>query len=69
MNNLEQLNAIWLPLFIAYLIGLTSLPTGFGLMFIFTLMIFPFFYLSALKFFARATPVDLNLVKIQDTVV
>lgn len=53
MNNLEQLNSIWLPLLITYAISRTNTPTGFGLMGIFTLSIVPIYYYAALRFFRR----------------
>lgn len=53
MNNLEQLNSIWLPLLITLVVSRTSIPHGFGIMAGFTLTIAPIFYFSALKFFDR----------------
>lgn len=53
MNNLEQLNAIWLPVFITYVIAKTNLTTGFGILAMFALFIAPFFYFSSLRFFNR----------------
>ena len=54
MNNLEQLNSIWLPIMITFFITHSSIPHGFGYLFLFTLCIAPIFYLSSLKFFTRA---------------
>jgi MFS family permease len=51
MNNLEQLNSIWLPIAITYLIYQTNISQGFGLVGIFTLLIAPIFYYSTRRFF------------------
>jgi hypothetical protein len=60
MNNLEQLNSIWLPLVITGAIHLTTMPIGLGLMGLFTLLVAPIFYYSSLKFFHRdPTPIAL----------
>ncbi|MFH1244594.1 MAG: MFS transporter [bacterium] len=53
MNNLEQLNAIWLPLLITGAIYHTSTSTGLGLIGLFTLLVAPIFYYSTLKFFRQ----------------
>ncbi len=53
MNNLEQINSIWLPLVITGAIHLTSTHVGLGLMGLFTLLVAPVFYFSSLKFFHR----------------
>lgn len=60
MNNLEQLNSIWLPLLITGAIHFTSTRVGLGLIGLFTLLVAPIFYYSSLKFFHRdPTPVAL----------
>ena len=60
MSNLEQLNAIWLPLVITGAIHLTTIPIGLGLIGLFSLGVAPVFYYSSLKFFHRdPTPVAL----------
>ncbi len=60
MNNLEQLNAIWLPLLITGAIHYTSTSAGLGLIGVFVLAVAPVFYYSSLKFFHRdPTPVAL----------
>jgi hypothetical protein len=60
MNNLEQLNAIWLPLLITGAIHYTSTPVGLGIIGLFALLVAPIFYYSSLKFFHRdPTPVAL----------
>lgn len=53
MNNLEQLNAVWLPIFITYVISQAGLTTGFGILALFAFLISPFFYYSSLRFFNR----------------
>ena len=53
MNNLEQLNSVWLPIFITYLATRTSLSLGLGITGLLTLLIFPFFHYSTLRFFAK----------------
>ncbi len=53
LNNLDQANAIWLPLAITSAIHYLGLSSGFGLMFIFTLLIAPIFYLSTKRFIVK----------------
>jgi hypothetical protein len=53
MNNLEELNTIWLPVAIATSVSLLGLPIGLGLISIFGLAIAPVFYYSTLRFFRR----------------
>lgn len=53
MNNLEQLNSIWLPLLITYIISITSIGTGLGIIGLIGVTIAPIFYLSTLKFFSK----------------
>ena len=53
MNNLEQLNSVWLALLITSLVYYTNIHLGIGLMGIFAFLIAPVFYFSMLKFFAR----------------
>lgn len=68
MSNLEQLNSIWIPLTIAYVIHETSASDGLGIVGIFALCIAPIFYFSTLKFFRR-DPLPTKLANIgTDTV-
>ncbi len=68
LSNLEQLNAIWIPLAIAYVIHETSTAAGLGIVGIFALCIAPIFYFSTLKFFKR-DPLPTKLANIgTDTV-
>lgn len=53
MNNLEQLNSVWLPLFITFLASYTSLSTGLGIVGVMILLISPAYRYSALRFFAK----------------
>ena len=55
MNNLEQLNSIWLPIMITSVIYSTSTPIGLGLMGLFGLCVAPFYIYSTLKFFTDQT--------------
>ena len=61
MNNLEQLNTIWLPLIITYFISQTNISTGLGLTGLIGLLVAPLFYFSTLKFFARKAGPPLGL--------
>lgn len=56
LNNLEQGNAIWLPLLITALISHQGLIRGFSLMTIFTVLTIPLFYFSAHRFLTRRLP-------------
>jgi MFS family permease len=68
MSNLEQLNSIWLPLAIAFVIHQTNLPIGLGIVGLFALAIAPIFYFSTQKFFKR-DPLPKKLVNVAtDTV-
>ena len=60
MNNLEQLNSIWLPIFITFTIFHTSTRVGLGLIGLFAILISPVFYFASLKFFHR-NPVPIAL--------
>jgi MFS family permease len=60
MNNLEQLNSVWLPLLITFAVAHTSTSNGLGLTGLFTLAIAPIYYFSTLKFFSR-NPVPTTL--------
>ncbi len=51
MNNLEQLNSIWLPLLITSVIFYTNTNIGLGLIGVFGLFIAPIYIYSTLKFF------------------
>jgi MFS family permease len=62
LNNLEQLNSIWLPLVITYLISHTNISNGLGLVGIFIILIAPIFFYSTLRFFRR-DPVATTLAK------
>lgn len=53
MNNLEQLNSVWLPLLITYVIFYTNTSNGLGIIGLFALIITPIYYYSTLKFFHR----------------
>lgn len=53
LNNIEELNSIWLPVFITYLVTLTSLTIGFGIMALFVAVMAPLYYFSTIKFFAK----------------
>lgn len=53
MNNLEQLNSVWLPLFITYLVSITSLSTGLGIIGLLIILITPTYLFSSHKFFAK----------------
>ena len=53
MNNLEQLNAIWLPLLITSSVYYFGISRGLGLIGLFGLFIAPFFVYSTLRFFRR----------------
>lgn len=69
MNNLEQLNAVWLPLMITYLVYLTNTSNGLGLVAVFALIIAPIFVYSTLRFFKRAEPVPVPLANIATDIV
>lgn len=56
LNNLEQGNAIWLPLLITGVISHHGLTQGFTLMTTYTLLLLPFFYYSAHRFLSRRLP-------------
>ena len=53
LNNLDQVNSIWLPLVITAAIHQFGLSTGFSLVFLFTLLIVPIFYYSTARFIVR----------------
>lgn len=68
MNNLEQLNSVWLPLMITSVIYHTNTSVGLGLVGLFGLFIAPIFYFSTLKFF-KSYPLPTKLANIgTDTV-
>jgi len=68
MNNLEELNSVWLPLAITYAIYRTSISTGLGLVAIFILTIAPIFFFSTRRFFRR-DPLPLTLAKLPVSIV
>ncbi|MFZ2200088.1 MAG: MFS transporter [Microgenomates group bacterium] len=53
MNNLEQLNSVWLPIFITSLAAKTTISFGLGMTGMLALFIFPLFHYSTLRFFAK----------------
>lgn len=53
LNNLEQVNAIWLPLAITAAIHQFGIARGFSLIFFFALLISPVFYYSTVRFIVR----------------
>lgn len=59
MNNLEQLNSVWLPVLITSVVYYTSTSVGLGLIGLFGLFIAPIYIYSTLKFFNR----DVSLAK------
>lgn len=69
MSNLEQLNAIWLPLGITYLISQSSTSVGLGIVGLFTLILSPIFYFTTLQFFHHDPRLPAKLANIgTDTV-
>ncbi len=53
LNNLDQLNSIWLPIVVTALIYEFGISSGFGVVFIFTLFIVPIFYYSTTRFIVK----------------
>ena len=53
LNNLDQVNSIWLPLVITASIHQFGISQGFSLIFLFTLVIVPIFYYSTTRFIVR----------------
>ncbi len=53
LNNLDQINSIWLPLVITSAIHQFGISQGFSLIFFFTLLIAPIFYYSTTRFIVR----------------
>lgn len=68
MNNLEQLNSIWLPLVITSAVYTFGISRGLGLIGLFALSISPIFIYSTLRFFRR-DPVVVALAKSVDSIV
>ncbi|TXH00453.1 MAG: MFS transporter [Candidatus Moraniibacteriota bacterium] len=53
LNNLEQVNSIWMPIVITAAIHQFGLSTGFVLISLFTLLIVPIFYISTIRFIVK----------------
>lgn len=53
LNNLDQLNAIWLPIAITTAIHHLGMSRGFGLIGIFTILVIPIFYSSSVRYLVR----------------
>lgn len=49
MSYVEELNLLWLPIILAWIVSRTSLSDGFGIAFIFTLLLTPLFIVSTLR--------------------
>lgn len=56
LNNLEQLNSIWLPLMITSVIFYTNTSIGLGLIGLFGLLVAPVYVYATLKFFRDKPP-------------
>ena len=53
LNNLEQINSIWMPVVITAAIHQYGISTGFSIIFGFTLLIAPVFYISTVRFIVK----------------
>lgn len=53
LNNLDQVNSIWLPIVITTIIHQFGISSGFGMIFVFTLLIVPIFYYSTTRFIVK----------------
>lgn len=60
MNNLEQLNSVWLPLMITSVIYYTNTSVGLGVVGLFGLLIAPIYIYSTLKFFRSSATLATN---------
>lgn len=69
MNNLEQLNNVWLPLAIGAAIAHTTTAQGFALIGLFCLLIAPVYLYATLRFFRHTKLSDSTLVNTSPGVV
>jgi len=53
MNNLDQLNAIWLPIAITTAIHYFGIANGFGLIGLATLCLIPIFYTTSIRYLVK----------------